>query len=166
MSKTEGDPLGPGFAHRLRLELDRVRPRYSEPRYATIAPRRVGVWRLAPVALVISVGALVALTASVATGSTNPVVWTEEVVTKIHSEPATLPSATPDDRPGPPAAAAPAARAPVRSSSAAPTQQQQGQPSDQPHDSESPEPRESPEPHGTPRPSPWSSPWPSPSGDH
>ena len=52
MSKTESDPLGRSFEWRLSNELNRVRPRWSSPRYLDATPHRVGAWRLAPAALV------------------------------------------------------------------------------------------------------------------
>lgn len=145
MSKTEGDQLGPGFEHRLRSELDRVHPRSTAPRYAT-APPRVGGWRFAPVALVISVAGMVALAAFVTTGSTNPVVWTERVVTAIHSEPTAAPPAT-EEHHGEPAAAP--KRESEQPSSAEPTER--AEPSDRPRPGVSPEPMESPEPTELPR---------------
>src|SRR5256885_16182744 len=79
MPKTEGDPLGPEFARRLRGEMDRIEPRFSSPRYLGASRRRV-TWRLAPAALALSLVAILGLTAYAATGSPNPVVWTEDVV--------------------------------------------------------------------------------------
>jgi hypothetical protein len=117
MPKTDKDPLGPGFAWRLRNELDRVQPLYSSPRYLSpSAVVRVAAWRLAPVVLAVALTGILGLTAWAATGSTNPAVWTERVVTVIHpalpsptSEPAATPSeAMPPAAPRPPATALPA----------------------------------------------------------
>jgi hypothetical protein len=93
MPKTEGDPLGPGFEWRLSTELNRVRPRWSSPRYLKAAPHRVGTWRLAPTGLVVGVIGILALSAFAATGSANPVVWERRIVTTI--QPIVLPEVTP-----------------------------------------------------------------------
>ena len=92
MPKTEGDPLGPGFDWRLSVELNRVRPRWSSPRYLNAPPHRVGAWRLAPVGLVAGVIGILALSAYAATGSANPVVWEQRIVTTI--QPIMVPEAT------------------------------------------------------------------------
>jgi len=127
MPKTENDPLGPRFAWRLRFELDRVQPRFSPPRYATRA--RVSPWRFAPVALAIGITGILGLTAYAATGSANPVVWTERARSVIEAVP---PSPTPESTPTPNAPKAAPPAAPTRGTS--------------PEPSGSPEPRESPEP--------------------
>jgi len=87
MPKTDDDALGPALERRLRRELNRVQPRFSSPRYASAAHPRVRTWRLAPVALGVSLVSILALSGFVATGSANPVVWTERVVTVIESNP-------------------------------------------------------------------------------
>ena len=87
MPKTDDDALGPALERRLRRELNRVQPRFSSPRYASAAHPRVRTWRLAPVALGVSLVSILALSAFVATGSANPVVWTQRVVTVIESNP-------------------------------------------------------------------------------
>ena len=83
MPKTENDGLGPAFEWRLSAELDRVRPRWSSPRYLNSPPHRVGAWRVAPAGLVVGVIGILALSAYAATGSANPVVWEERIVTTI-----------------------------------------------------------------------------------
>ncbi len=133
MPKTENDPLGPRFVWRLRFELDRVQPRFSPPRYATRA--RVSPWRFAPFALAIGITGILGLTAYAATGSANPVVWTERARSVIEAVPL---SPTPEltQSPGQPKANPPAA----------PTRGASPKPSERPEPSGSPEPRESPEP--------------------
>lgn len=93
MPKIEGDPLGRGFEWRLRAELDRVRPRWSSPRYLNAPPHRVGAWRLAPAGLVVGVVGILALSAYAATGSANPVVWEQRIVTTI--QPIVVPETIP-----------------------------------------------------------------------
>ncbi|HKB18290.1 MAG TPA: hypothetical protein VKF28_04590 [Candidatus Dormibacteraeota bacterium] len=134
MPRTERDPLGPTFARRLRFELDRVQPPWSSPRYLGPA-RRFGAWRVAPAALAIALTSLLGLTAFAATGSANPAVWTERVVTVIHPAP---PTPTPEVTPSP---AQPRGAPPVQ-----PTEKPE--PSDRPEETSSPEPIESPEPGG------------------
>ena len=131
MPRTERDPLGPGLVWRLRSELDRVQPRWSQPRY--LNPTRVGVWRIAPAVMAVAVGGILFLTAFAATGTANPAVWTERVVTVIHPAP---PSATPEITPSP---AQPQAAPPI---------QPKPEPSDRPEPTSSPQPIESPEPGG------------------
>ena len=155
MPETDADSLGPDFGRRLRSELDRIRPRYSAPRYAAAPVRGAIGWGVAPVALVASLVAMVVLTAMVATGSTNPAVWTRQVVNTIHSAPSAAPTARPDDeREGP--AAAPS-HEPAHESSSEPSEQ--AEPTSRSEPSESPE-RQSPQRETPGRESP------QPSGDH
>lgn len=93
MPRTEGGPLGPAFDWRLSVELNRVRPRWSSPRYLNAHPRRIGAWRLAPAGLAAGVIGILALSAYAATGSANPVVWEQRIVTTI--QPLVVPEATP-----------------------------------------------------------------------
>jgi hypothetical protein len=141
MSRTDRDPLGEGFTWRLRAELNRVVPRYSFPRYGSPAARHLpGTWRIAPVGLSAGVIGIVALTAYAATGSPNPVVWTERIVTTVQPNVTTEPGPSP--APSPPStqrAVAPPPPAP-------PTHQAQ------------------PTPHAEPSEGPEGSPWPEPSG--
>jgi hypothetical protein len=138
MPKTDGGPFGPEFERRLHRELDRVQPRFSSPRYLT-ATRRPIAWRLAPVALVISLVGILGLSAYAATGSPNPVVWTEHVVTVIRPSTATpTPVTSPDGHRGGPAAT------PSQHSS----NERSPEPSERPEPTDSPEPKESPEPSG------------------
>lgn len=129
------------LTRRLREELDRVEPRFSSPRYLT-APRRPSAWRLAPAALAAAVLGMVGLAAY--SGSANPVVWTEHVVTIMR-----------------PAAASPTPTKPA---------EDEHHETPRANPAESPEPRKSPEPSGSaePResPEPGQSPQPEPSDDH
>jgi len=136
MPKTEGDPLGPGFERRLRGELDRVQPRFSSPRYLARPRRRIAL-RIAPAVLAVSLVGILGLSAYAATGSPNPVVWTEHVVTVIHPNPTTTtPSATPQEHRG--VTDATPSQQENRTSSPQPTQRPE--PSDRAEPAESPEP--------------------------
>ena len=146
MPKTEGDPLGPEFERRLRGELDRVRPPFSSPRYLARGGRPIAL-RVAPAVLALSLVGILGLSAYAATGSPNPVVWTEHVVTVIHPNPASpTPSPTTQQNQGGPAA----------------TPGQDDNRHGSPRPTERPEPSESPEPSGQPSPNES----PEPSGDH
>jgi hypothetical protein len=140
------DPLGPLFEQHLRAELDRVRPRFSPPRY--VAPHRLGAWRLAPAALAIGVAGILGLTAYAATGSPNPAVWTEHVVTVIHQAPSS-PTAEPTQPSSEPKAAPPVAPKQTKT----PQPPEQAEPTEQPEPTNRPEPSESPEPSHSPEPS-------------
>ena len=151
MPKTEDDPLGPEFIRRLRGELDRVQPRPSSPRYLAASGRRV-TWRLAPAVLGVSLVGILALSLFAATGSPNPIVWSERVVTVIHPNAATpTPSpalqehrgaaaATPSQRDNHPSSPEPSER---------PEPTKQSEPTEQPEPTDGPEPAESPEPAGS-----------------
>ena len=137
MPKTDRDPLGPELGWRLRSELDRVQPRFSTPSY--LNPTRVRPWRLAPAALALALTGILGLTAYAATGSANPAVWTERIVTVVHPIP---PTPTPELTPTP---AQPKA-APAPKPTAEPTER--AEPTNRPEQSASPAPPESPEPGG------------------
>jgi uncharacterized membrane protein YgcG len=98
------DPLGPDLTARLKAELDRVEPRHTSPRYLS-SPMRPLTFRLAPALLAASVIGILALSAFVATGSPNPVVWGERVVTVLQpgapssDDDHTVPGATPSHSP-------------------------------------------------------------------
>lgn len=128
--------MDPTLKARLRSELDRMVPRPVAPRYATSrAP--AAAWRLAPVVLAIAFTGILALTAFAATGSPNPVVWTQRVQTVINP-----PAPTPADEGAPP-------QQPEHHATAAPAppkQQESPEPSERPAPAQSPQPRESPEP--------------------
>jgi hypothetical protein len=111
MPRTDTDPFGDGLRRRLRAELDRVQPPSSSPRYLVSARHRVAVWRVAPAALAAAVVGMLGLTAYAATGSPNPVVWTQHIMIRIEpnsASPETTPATqglTPSSHP---ATAAPA----------------------------------------------------------
>ena len=134
MPRTDTDPLGDGLKWRLRAELNRVQPGYSSPRYLAPARHRVVVWRVAPAALAVAVAGMLGLTAFAATGSPNPVVWTQHIMTRIEPNTELQPSPTPPTA-TPPSRAVPAVPAP---------------PTHQVEPSEKPEPSENP--HATPSP--------------
>jgi hypothetical protein len=160
----EHNSLGPGFERRLKAALDKVTPPsplLSSARYRSggaVLPRRA--WRLVPV-LVAVTAAGAALTAAAATGSTNPVVWTERAGSAIESvsKPVANPKAAQTPRPQPSR----------ETSSGQGTEQGRPTPSDG-HEQErqrSPEPTERPEASPLPQPSPTprETPEPSPSPD-
>jgi len=124
------DQLGPHLKDRLRAELERVQPLNSPPRYLAAQTRPITL-RLAPAMLGVSVVAILALSAFVATGSPNPAVWGHDVVTIIQSSSTTpTPTATPTQKPQP-----------------TPTHKDESaEPTEQPEPSEPGEHHESPEP--------------------
>jgi uncharacterized membrane protein YgcG len=131
------DPLGPDLEARLRAELDRVRPPLSSPRYLSANPAPAG-WRLAPAVLAAGVISILALSASVATGSPNPAVWGHDVVTIIQSS-----STTPT--PTPPASSTPTQEAEQPEPS---RRGESPEPTEQPEPTEPADSQESPEPSG------------------
>ena len=87
MPIAENGPLGPGFERRLKAALDSAlppSPLASSARYRAGARRPVRPWRYAP-ALAGVAAAAMALTAAAATGSPNPMVWTERAGSAIQS---------------------------------------------------------------------------------
>ncbi len=102
MPKTD-NPVGPGFELRLRAALDRVQPPHSPPRYRSVTGLgglRTAAWRAAPLAVVAVIGLL--LTAYAATGSPNPVIWTQNAASAINSithGPEASPTAEPPSAP-------------------------------------------------------------------
>ena len=130
MPRTDTDPLGDRLKWRLRAELNRIQPAHSSPRYLAAAHHRVAVWRVAPAALAAAVLGMAGLTAYAATGSPNPVVWTQHIMTRI--EPNSVPESSPvTASPTPPSHVA--TGAPVVP------------PTHQPEPTERPEPSEAPE---------------------
>ncbi len=85
MPNADDHGLGPGFGRRLKIALDRVTPPSSAPRYLSVAARAARPWRLAPIALAVATMCLLALTATAATGSPSPVVWTEHAASSLQS---------------------------------------------------------------------------------
>lgn len=133
--KTDDELLGPAFRWRLRATLDRVEPKYSSPRYQTVAGWSYRTWRIAPAMLAAALGGVVALSVA-STGSVNPVVWTEHAGTIF------IPSThEPEGNPG---GGAPAQNPPSQQPKAAPTQPA--------HPAENSSPKGSGEAEGTPRP--------------
>jgi hypothetical protein len=102
MPKTD-NLLGPGFAWRLRAVLDRVQPPENAPRYMSVTPggtlRTVFVRAIPAVA--VGVAGLL-LTAYAATGSPNPMIWTQNAasaITSITHQPEPSPVAEPSSAP-------------------------------------------------------------------
>jgi outer membrane biosynthesis protein TonB len=164
----EKDELGPGFEKRLKAALDRVvppSPLLSTARYrsapAWLPSRR---WRLAP-ALAIAVGAAgVALTAVAATGSPNPVIWTERAGFAIESVshiPGASPKAHQSPRPEPSRGSTPGQE--TEPSHPTPSSGREVEPSPSPEPTERSEASPRPEPSTTPHENPESSPSPEPS---
>ena len=147
MPGADENTLGPAFESRLRDELDGVRPLYSYPRYAAGRPRAIGL-RLAPVALAISLVAILSVSAFAATGSPNPAVWTQRVITVINSAQSSPnpPAPTEHGFPG-----AEGTDSPEPSESAEP--KESPEPAEAAEPAESPAPRESPEPRDSSEPS-------------
>jgi hypothetical protein len=178
----EHSPLGPGFDRRLRAALDRVvppTPHVMSARYRMLgAPARRAL-RLVPTLTVVVVVGVVSITAFAATGSANPVVWTQRAAASIQSVshipavspeiPETSPAAKHSPTSGQPAGGT-AKSTPSHSPD---SQQSHGEPSDHPEGSPHPEPSDHPWPSPSPEPgdhhpspSPWPSPWPTPSLGH
>lgn len=102
MPKTD-DLLDPGLQWRLRAALDRVQPPHSSPRYQSVAAvgaLRTAFLRSLPVVAVAVAGLL--LTAYAATGSPNPVTWTQNAasaITNFTHAPEPSPTAEPSSAP-------------------------------------------------------------------
>jgi hypothetical protein len=148
-------PIAPGFDWRLKAALDRITPPAVIPRYAMA--KRFKPWRLAPVALAVSATVLLALSATAATGSANPAVWSQRAASTIesvgHSTEAT-PSPAPSPQGSSKAPAAPPTHvsAPKPSPKPAPTErpEQSPQPAESEDHSGSSSPAASPKPPPTP----------------
>jgi hypothetical protein len=90
MQITERSTLSRPFERRLRAALDRIvppTPHFAGARYRSmILPGRSGrIWRLAPALVGIGAIGIMATSATVATGSTNPAVWTQRAASTIKS---------------------------------------------------------------------------------
>lgn len=89
MQITDREALNWILKSRLRAALDRVvapTPAFTDARYRSIASARSGgVWRLAPALVGAGAIAIMAASAAVATGSTNPAVWTERAASTLQS---------------------------------------------------------------------------------
>lgn len=127
MPSAEQNPLGAGFEWRLRAALNRVVPPGSPPRYQSVSsPARP--LRLAPLVLAVALTGILSVTASAASGSPNPVVWTQKatsVIRTLSHVPTNV--ATPQQAPRPapsrPAAVRPVAAAPHAAPAHAPEHQ-------------------------------------------
>ncbi|HEV2414503.1 MAG TPA: hypothetical protein VGX27_06815 [Candidatus Dormibacteraeota bacterium] len=136
MRNTDPGELDSGLKARLRAELDRIRPPATPPRYLA-SGWSFRTWRLAPVALAVAITGILALSAVAATGSPNPVVWSQRVQTVINP-----PSPSPNYEESP----APAQSHTEEQAPAA--HQESPEPTERPEPAESPGPAESPEPSG------------------
>lgn len=138
MPNTDHDPMNASFEWRLKAALDRVTPPASRPRYESASMGGVRPWRLAPVLLAAATAILLALTATAATGSPNPAVWTQHAASIIGSV-GHAPELSPSPEPSPErsqesAPAAPAAHEPQHEASPSP------EPSAHPEESPQPQP--------------------------
>jgi hypothetical protein len=102
MPKTE-NPLEPGFDWQLRAALDRVQPPHNAPRYLSVTATRTlrTVFGRAAPAVAVGIFGLL-LTAYAATGSPNPVIWTQNAasaITSITHAPEPVPTAEPSSAP-------------------------------------------------------------------
>jgi hypothetical protein len=86
----ETDPVWPGFAWRLRSALERVEPPIIVPRYGALRGPRPS--RLTRIALALAIAGIAGLTTVAATGSTNPSVWRQRIVTTLQSSPEATPT--------------------------------------------------------------------------
>jgi hypothetical protein len=146
MPNTEHDPYDRGFEWRLKAALDRVTPPSSSPRYASTVMGGARAWSLGPA--LVAAGAtmlLLAVSATAATGSANPVVWAERAGTTIQSvghTPEAAPSSEPGSEPAPTTTAA----------RAHPTQDTEQEAAESPEPNKTPGPGERPERSEAPEP--------------
>src|SRR5438309_5881562 len=150
----ERELLGPGFERRLKAALDKVvppSPLLASARYRMAAPRRVGrPWRFAP-ALVAAGAAVMAISATAATGSPNPSVWRDRAGTVFQSVthlPGVSPKAVQSAKP-PKVTPAGQGTGPSHATPPA-THEPQPRPTERPEPTEGPEPTDRPEPSPTP----------------
>ena len=85
MPNSDHDPMGRGFEWRLKAALDQVTPPASSPRYASTVMGGARAWPIMPALVAAGAAMLLAITASVFTGSANPVVWAERAGTTLQS---------------------------------------------------------------------------------
>ncbi len=87
MQITERGTLGPAFERRLAVALDRIvppTPDLAGARYSAKMQLSSGrLWRLTPALVGIGAIAIMATSATVVTGSTNPAVWTQRAAITI-----------------------------------------------------------------------------------
>ena len=152
-------PIAPGFDWRLKAALDRITPPPVIPRYAMAKPFKP--WRLAPIALAGAATVLLALTAVAATGSANPVVWSQRAASTIeaagHTH-ETPPSPTPSPEKSPSTSRSAPAAAPTHGSTSKPTAKPTERPEQPSRSTPSPNPTDehsgSSSPTSSPKPSP------------
>lgn len=135
-------PIAPGFDWRLKVALDRITPPAVMPRYAMARPK-FRPWRLAPIALAGAATILLALSATAATGSANPVVWSQRAASTIEAV-GHAPEAAPNPAPSPQQSPVTARSAPVVAPTHAPVHKATPKPA----------PTHRPEQTQTPRPTP------------
>jgi hypothetical protein len=158
-------PITPGFDWRLKVALDRITPPPVMPRYAMANPT-FKPWRLAPVALAGAATVLLGLTAVAATGSANPVVWSQRAASTIEAA-GHAREISPSPAPSPEKSPNTARRAPVAAPAHASGSKATAKPTERPEQPARPTPTWSPKPtdehSGSDSPSP--SPKPSPTPD-
>src|ERR1700737_858059 len=112
MPNSDHDPMGRGFEWRLKAALDQVTPPASSPRYESTVMGGARAWPIMPALVAAGAAMLLAITASVFTGSANPVVWAERAGTTLQSVGHTPEAGPgPGPKPGPPQCPAPGPRA-------------------------------------------------------
>ena len=132
-----------GFEWRLKSALDRVNPPASSPRYASTLMGGAWAWPVAPALVAAGAAMLLAITASVFTGSANPVVWAERAGSTIQSV-----SHTPEPSPSPEPSSETSHSAPAAPAQA--THDSEHDISERPEPSDQAEPNERPEPAEAP----------------
>jgi hypothetical protein len=141
--------MDPGFNWRLKAALDRVTPPSSSPRYQTQVMGSARTLPLGPALL--AAGAtmvLLAVTATAATGSPNPVVWAERAGATIQSVGHAPVEAAPSPEPSPEQPAQKAQSAPA--APANPTHDPQHEAQQTPGPQDSPDPSQQAEPSDPP----------------
>ena len=165
-------PIAPGFDWRLKVALDRITPPTVMPRYAmarrALPPMRPArarrPWRLAPIALAGAATVLLALSATAATGSANPVVWSQRAASTIESVGHTS-EASPSAAPSPERSPVTARSVPVAAPTHAPVHKAAPKPAPTQHPEETETPRPTPTDDRFGSNSSSSSPRPSPTAD-
>ncbi|GAC1643406.1 MAG: hypothetical protein NVS9B11_12890 [Candidatus Dormibacteraceae bacterium] len=158
MPNPENDSMDPGFEWRLKAALDPVNPPASSPRYASTVMGGARAWAAAPALVAAGAAVLLAIIASVFTGSANPVVWAERAGSTIQSV-----SHTPEASPSPEPSAETSHSAPASPAAQVPQQPGENEHKDAPEPKQAPEPKETPEPEARAEPAESSI---GPSGDH
>jgi hypothetical protein len=180
MQITDHEALNWILKSRLGATLDRIvppTPAFADARYRSkAAARSSGVWRLAPALVGVGAIAIMAASATVATGSTNPAVWTERAASTIQAV-RHVPEAKPAQTSKPAPSHSSSQGAPVPISRATPSAGRDGKfgsepeakdrptenrPGPTPHPKQDPEPSDS---HSSPGPRHESSPSPSTTGE-